>query len=580
MGKEDATLSEKCRFVILHSDVSFVEQRRAFTLPPRGLTKVILATSVAESSITVSDITYIIDSGLSRLPRPLDANATVSATGDLATGWATQSSVEQRRGRAGRCRPGVCFRLFTRARLAKLPEQHPAALTHCPLHQLVLQVVMMDVDPADLLSRALDPPSKIGVQNAQMELERLGALGPGSKITALGHLLFRLPLSAPGFGTALAASCLVGLAEPMVSLIAALTARDTSSCCGNGQGSSLHWGKLATELQADIVAAVAALGAFEACGSDKETGGDECQWQLCGDAGLSHPAMQEMSLVRRELLEVLADVGLVGRHDCTDQVTTAERLRESWSVLSALLVFSLGWNLGRTSGTDNASDQFWVCLSNTAAPDLSGGGTPKDKPAAEGQESSDGKKKVALRKVRVGKNSVLALRRRSPESGPQVMKPEPVGKIFVFGAMTVPNWGIPLCLHTLIVPPLPAALFCASVKLRLPPPPLDAPLLTKSVESLELNGWLRIRGDPSHAALIVDLRRAHARLLEEVVSRCFSRSQKQTLARQFNMGLRHDARTGDGAHGAALRTWCGLLYDLAVDGQEPSKAGSFPTEVD
>ena len=132
---------DDCDIVPLHSDSSSVDQRRAFGFPAEGKTKVVLATSVAETSVTIPDITYVVDTGLCRIPRAAtgaEAGAAVTATG-LDTVWATRSSVEQRRGRAGRVRPGVCFRLFTRRRYEALPEEQSPELTRCPLHQLVLQ---------------------------------------------------------------------------------------------------------------------------------------------------------------------------------------------------------------------------------------------------------------------------------------------------------------------------------------------------------------------------------------------------------------------------------------------------------
>jgi len=193
----------------LHGELPPEEQDRAFTVGTRR--RVILATNVAETSVTLPNIGVVIDSGLVR-QKQYRQGREVLALGPIA--W---DSAEQRRGRAGRVRPGHCLRLWdAEARLEErtLPEIHRSSLAH-----FVLMVASCGRRVEEL--RFLDPPKGYAVRAAEEELQRLGALDAERQITPLGRRLARLPLD-PFHGALLLAAQEVGGLQEMVDLVASL----------------------------------------------------------------------------------------------------------------------------------------------------------------------------------------------------------------------------------------------------------------------------------------------------------------------------------------------------------------------
>lgn len=173
----------------------------AIDLMSSALDQVVLATNIAESSITVADVAIVIDFGLEKLPY-YDMRANSDS---LLLRHCSRASALQRAGRAGRVAPGVCLRLYPSDWLENdsfMPEYTPAEMQRTSLLNLVLKVKMIDADspPAELLAEAIQPPANTRVTAALEELLNLGALSGGShkaKLTPLGRLVAAMPVSAP-----------------------------------------------------------------------------------------------------------------------------------------------------------------------------------------------------------------------------------------------------------------------------------------------------------------------------------------------------------------------------------------------
>ena len=174
----------------LHGSLDPAAQRAAIRPSREGRRKVILATSIAETSLTIDGVRIVVDSGLARRPR-YDRAAGVTR---LVTERASQASATQRAGRAARQRPGVAYRLWEAAATAGMPPFDPPEILESDLSSLLLDCALWGVsDPASL--RWLDPPPAPAVTEARKRLTRLDALDEDGRITAHGRALAKLPLS-------------------------------------------------------------------------------------------------------------------------------------------------------------------------------------------------------------------------------------------------------------------------------------------------------------------------------------------------------------------------------------------------
>ena len=165
------------------------EQDRAIQPAPPGRRKIVLATTIAETSLTIEGIRVVIDSGLTRVPR-FDPNSGMSR---LYTVRVSRAAAEQRRGRAGRLEPGVCYRLWGEAEQRGLLPHTPPEILQADLAPLLLELAAWGVTDADQLAW-LDAPPRAGLEQARALLQDLDALDDEGRITAHGRAVAALPL--------------------------------------------------------------------------------------------------------------------------------------------------------------------------------------------------------------------------------------------------------------------------------------------------------------------------------------------------------------------------------------------------
>ena len=176
----------------LHGQIDPAMQRKALVRDPGGARKLILATSIAETSLTIDGVRIVIDAGLSRRPR-FDKAAGIAR---LVTERASQASATQRAGRAARQGPGVAYRLWEAAATAGMPPFDPPEIHENDLMPVVLDCASWGiVDPRQL--GWLDPPSPAAIAEAKARLQAIGALGEDGRITAHGKALAAVPLPVP-----------------------------------------------------------------------------------------------------------------------------------------------------------------------------------------------------------------------------------------------------------------------------------------------------------------------------------------------------------------------------------------------
>ncbi|MCW6534690.1 ATP-dependent helicase HrpB [Sphingomonas lycopersici] len=191
----------------LHGSLDPAAQRAAIRAEPDGARKLVLATSIAETSLTLDGIGVVVDSGLARRPR-YDRAAGMTR---LVTERASQAAVTQRAGRAARQRPGVAYRLWEEAATAGLPRFDPPEILEADLSALVLASAIWGVaDPRDLAW--IDAPPDAAVAEARARLAALDAIDADGRPTAHGRAVAVLPMP-PRLAHMLIRAGEIGLAE-------------------------------------------------------------------------------------------------------------------------------------------------------------------------------------------------------------------------------------------------------------------------------------------------------------------------------------------------------------------------------
>ncbi|WP_371226300.1 ATP-dependent helicase HrpB [Roseovarius sp. 2305UL8-3] len=182
-----ARLSDDCHIHPLFGAMPFAAQRAAIQPAQKGR-KIVLATSIAETSLTIQDIRVVVDGGKSRRAR-FDPGSGMSR---LVTEPVTRAEATQRMGRAGRVAPGTCYRLWTKGEEGALQAFPPAEIEAADLAGLVLELALWGASPDDLAF--LTPPNPGSYGEAQALLKMLGALDAANRITDHGKQLAALPL--------------------------------------------------------------------------------------------------------------------------------------------------------------------------------------------------------------------------------------------------------------------------------------------------------------------------------------------------------------------------------------------------
>ena len=188
-GLQRLNLGSPVHLAPLYGDLSQSDQDRAIQPPPPGQRKIVLATNIAETSLTIEGIRVVIDTGLVRVAR-FDPR---SGMNRLETIKVSKDSADQRQGRAGRIEPGVCYRLWTAGEHQGLLQRTTPEMLESDLSSLVLELALWGTNNPNELFWLDDPPTGAYCQ-ARKLLVRLGALNNEGHITPHGKQMAELPL--------------------------------------------------------------------------------------------------------------------------------------------------------------------------------------------------------------------------------------------------------------------------------------------------------------------------------------------------------------------------------------------------
>lgn len=205
---------------ILHSNMQTSDQKRVFRPSPQDTRKIILSTNIAETSITIDDVVYVIDSGKVK-EKSFDA---ISGVSMLKSNWISQACAKQRKGRAGRCQKGFCYRLYSSIRYSNLQLYQTPEMLRLPLQQLCLYTKHLapgNTPIAEFLEKAMEPPSSAVIRNAVQLLKTIDALDPWEDLTELGSHLLDLPIE-PRLGKMLLYAVVLKCLDPILTIVCSL----------------------------------------------------------------------------------------------------------------------------------------------------------------------------------------------------------------------------------------------------------------------------------------------------------------------------------------------------------------------
>lgn len=214
---------EDYQLYLLHSTLNGTDrsdQERVFEKLPSGVRKIILSTNIAETSVTISDVAYVIDTGKSN-QRKFHFQ---SQTGCLVSDWVSKAVATQRAGRAGRTQNGICYRLYSQEMYENMAEYSQPEILRVPLTEICLnsKILINQGSIEDFLLKAIEPPPAKSIKKSVDLLKRIDALDEQENLTELGIHLAKLPADAQ-IGKCLLYGVLLKCLDPIVTIISMLS---------------------------------------------------------------------------------------------------------------------------------------------------------------------------------------------------------------------------------------------------------------------------------------------------------------------------------------------------------------------
>ncbi|GMN59197.1 hypothetical protein TIFTF001_028289 [Ficus carica] len=366
--KAHPLLGDPNRVLLLtcHGSMATSEQKLIFERPPPNVRKIVLTTNMAEASITINDIVFVVDCGKAK-ETTYDA---LNNTPCLLPSWISQASARQRRGRAGRVQPGECYHLYPKCVFEAFAEYQLPELLRTPLNSLCLQIKSLQVGSiGEFLSAALQPPEPLTftgpmpsqhlyivlkkneavtfcicisstsahylfcnflVQNAIGFLKMIGALDENENLTDLGKFLSVLPVD-PKLGKMLIMGAIFRCFDPILTIVSGLSVRDPfllpqdkKDLAGTAKS------RFSAKDYSDHMALVRAYEGWK----DAEREGSA--YEYCWRNFLSAQTLQAIHSLRKQFSFILRDAGLIDA-----DASNNNRLSHNQSLVRAIICSGL-----------------------------------------------------------------------------------------------------------------------------------------------------------------------------------------------------------------------------------------------
>lgn len=300
--------SSKISVHLLHSTVPLPEQQAIFEPAPAGVRRVILSTNIAETSVTIPDVVYVVDSARVKETR-YDPAKHIST---LVSAWIGRSNVFQRAGRAGRHRSGEYYGIMSRGHVDALPATQLVEIKRVDLSNVVMHIKALnfaDMTVEDVLSQAIEPPEASRVALAINNLQLVGALTKEKGLTSLGRALLKIPLDV-SLGRLVLYGSFFRCLDRALTFAAIMSNRDpfiqprTARAESRIKKNSFALGHYRSD-------PIAALLAYEAWWALHSRGNIHGAHSYCIENFLSRPTFLMVSKVKDQLLSSLQTEGIL-----------------------------------------------------------------------------------------------------------------------------------------------------------------------------------------------------------------------------------------------------------------------------
>ncbi|KAL3953038.1 hypothetical protein ACCO45_012981, partial [Purpureocillium lilacinum] len=298
----DASLEAYSKAIL----VFLPDQESAFLVPPPGMRKIVLATNIAETGITIPDVTCVIDTGKHREMR-FDERRQLSRLIDT---FISRANAKQRRGRAGRVQNGLCFHMFTKYRHDNLmSDQQTPEMLRLSLQDLAIRVKICKIGGIEeTLGDALDPPSAKNIRRAIDALVDVRALTAGEDLTPLGHQLARLPLDV-FLGKLILLGTVFKSLDMAITVAAILSSKSPFSAPFGQRAQADNARLLFRRADSDLLTIYNAYIAWKRVCQANSGAGKE--FQFCRKNFLSQQTLANIEDLKGQLLVSLADSGFL-----------------------------------------------------------------------------------------------------------------------------------------------------------------------------------------------------------------------------------------------------------------------------
>ncbi|KAJ7487601.1 P-loop containing nucleoside triphosphate hydrolase protein [Mycena galericulata] len=293
---------------LLHSSIPLAEQQVIFEPPKQGVRRIILATNIAETSITIPDVVYVVDTAKIKEQR-YDPQRHMSS---LVSAWVGSSNLNQRAGRAGRHRPGEYYGLLGKAHAQALHPYQTVEMKRVDLSNVVMHVKALNfpgLSVEDVLAACIEPPLPVRVDAAMKDLQMVGALDAKNDLTSLGRVLLQIPVEVQ-LGRLVLYGCFFRCLDQALTLAAILSNRDAfmSPMHLKVEASKVKLSWTNQNFRSD---ALAGLSAFNAWWNLQSRGEYVTANRFCSDNFLSKPTLLTIQKIKVHLLQALFRAGVI-----------------------------------------------------------------------------------------------------------------------------------------------------------------------------------------------------------------------------------------------------------------------------